>query len=78
MPATLSYEFDFWDKNRLALEAAQLGAAASEQDWRTLHIAIASGVAATYLNIATTIAEIGVAERTLASYREYLKVVQRR
>jgi multidrug efflux system outer membrane protein len=78
LPVTLSYEFDFWDKNKLALQSAQALAAASEHDWRTLYIEIASSVATTYFNIATTLAEIQVAEETLRSFREYLRVVQRR
>jgi multidrug efflux system outer membrane protein len=75
---TLNYEFDFWDKNKLAYQSAQLLAAASEQDWRTIHIGIVSSVAATYFNIATALAELRVADATLASYREYLAVTRRR
>jgi NodT family efflux transporter outer membrane factor (OMF) lipoprotein len=78
LPVTVSYELDFWNKNKLALQSAQSLARASEQDWRTLHIEIVSGVASTYFNIATTLAELRVAEETLRSYEEYLKVVQRR
>ena len=77
LPVTLSYEFDFWNKNKLALQSARSLAAATEQDWRTLHIEIVSGVAATYFNIATTLAEIRITEQTLDSYREYLRFVQR-
>ncbi len=77
LPVTLSYEFDFWNKNKLAFQSAQSLAAASEQDWRMLHIQIVSGVAATYFNISTALAEIRITEQTLESYREYLKLVQR-
>ncbi len=78
LPVLLSYEFDFWDKNKFALQSAQAQAAASEQDWRTLYIEIVSSVAATYFNISTTLAQLRVTEQTLESYREYLRVVQRR
>jgi multidrug efflux system outer membrane protein len=77
LPVTLSYEFDFWNKNKLALQSAQSLAAASEQDWRTLYIQIVSDVAATYFSIATALDEIRITEQTLDSYRENLKFVQR-
>lgn len=77
VPVTLGYEFDFWNKNKLALQSAQSRAAASEQDWRTLYIQIVSGVAATYFNISTALEELRITEQTLESYREYLRYVQR-
>ena len=77
LPVTLSYEFDFWNKNKLALESAQAFAAAGEQDWRTLYIEIVSSVATTYFNIATTLAELRITERTLAVFVDNLKFIQR-
>lgn len=77
LPVTLSYEFDFWNKNKLALESAQAFARASEQDWRTLYIEIVSSVATTYFNIATTLAELRITERTLAVFVDNLKFIQR-
>lgn len=77
LPVTLAYEFDFWNKNKLAVQSAQALARASEQDWRTLYIEIVSGVAATYFDIATTLAEVRITEDTLASYVENLRLVQR-
>jgi outer membrane protein, multidrug efflux system len=77
LPVTLSYEFDFWNKNKLRLESAQALAAASLQDWRTLYLAIVSSVATSYFNIATALAEIHITEQTLASYVQNLKLIQR-
>jgi multidrug efflux system outer membrane protein len=77
MPVVLSYEFDFWSKNKLAFQSAQSVAAATEQDWRTLYIQIVSSVATVYFNIATTDAQLAIIERTLESFRENLKLVQR-
>jgi outer membrane protein, multidrug efflux system len=77
LPVTLSYEFDFWNKNKLGLESAQALAAASLQDWRTLYLAIVASVATSYFNIATTRAEIRITEQTLVSYTQNLKFIQR-
>ncbi len=78
VPLTLSYELDFWGKNKLAFQSAQSLALATEADWRTLEIEIVAAVASTYFGIVTTLAEIHVAEQTLASYQSYLNLLQRR
>jgi multidrug efflux system outer membrane protein len=78
IPITLGYEVDFWSKNKLAFQSAQSLALATEADWRTLQIEIVAAVASTYFGIVTTLAEIQVAEQTLASYRSYLSLLERR
>jgi NodT family efflux transporter outer membrane factor (OMF) lipoprotein len=78
IPITLSYELDFWGKNKLAFQSAQSLALATEADWRTLQIEIVAAVASTYFGIVTTLAEIRVAEQTLDSYRSYLDLLERR
>jgi multidrug efflux system outer membrane protein len=74
----VSYELDFWGKNRDALESAQAARAASRADRQTVALTITSGVATTYFQLLSLRERIAVARANLKSSQDILNLVQRR
>ena len=74
----VSYELDFWGKNRDALESAEAARAASRADRQTVALTVTSGVATTYFQLLSLRERIAVARANLKSSQDILNLVQRR
>lgn len=61
----VSYDFDFWGKNRAALEAAQSSALATRFDQETVALTVVASVANTYFQVLAGQDRLRVAERNL-------------
>jgi len=73
-----SWEFDFFGKNRAALDAALGSAQAAQADAQAARILLASQVARQYFQLARLMDQLSVARRTLAQREEALSLVQSR
>ncbi len=73
-----SWEFDFFGKNRAALDAALGSVKAAEADAQAARLLLASQVARTYFQLVRLNEQTAVARRTLAQREEILKLVQDR
>jgi NodT family efflux transporter outer membrane factor (OMF) lipoprotein len=71
-----SYEIDFWGKNRAALDAARLAAAASRYDRVTVELTVMTAVASTYFQAIELHDRLAVAIDNLASAQSTLKGLQ--
>jgi multidrug efflux system outer membrane protein len=78
VPFDLSYEVDIWGKIRRAFEAAGDQAQASLADFENVQLSLRADVAATYFALRTADAQIDVQRRTIASYRDNLKLTDSR
>ena len=74
----VSYELDFWGKNRDALDSAEAARAASLADRQTVALTVTSGVATTYFQLLSLRERIAVAKANLKSAKDILNLVQRR
>jgi NodT family efflux transporter outer membrane factor (OMF) lipoprotein len=74
----VSYELDFWGKNRDLLNSARAQLRASQADRATVALTVTSGVATTYFQLLSVRERLGVARANLKSAAEILSVVQRR
>lgn len=68
----VSYELDFWGKNRDVLHAAEENAAASRFNRDTVALTAVSAVASTWFQILAYHDELGIAQRNLAAARGLL------
>jgi multidrug efflux system outer membrane protein len=71
-----TYELDFWGKNRAALDAARLAAAASRYDRVTIELTVMTSVASTYFQAIEAQDRLIVARDNLASAQTILKGLQ--
>ena len=69
---SVSYDFDFWGKNRAALEAAQASALANRFDQETVALTVVTSVATTYFQMLAAQDRLRVAERNLGDSRRIL------
>ena len=76
LQGSVSYEVDFWGKNRAALQSAQASALFSRFDQANVALTVLTSVATTYFNALGAADELAVAQRNLASARATLKVFQ--
>ena len=67
-----SYELDFWGKNRAALDAARLAAAASRYDRVTIELTVMTSVASTFFQAVEAHDRLSVARDNLASAQSTL------
>lgn len=74
----VSYDLDFWGKNRDALNSAKAGGAASAADRATVALTVTAGVATTYFQLLALDDRIAIAKSDLASSQAILDIVQRR
>jgi NodT family efflux transporter outer membrane factor (OMF) lipoprotein len=74
----VSYELDFWGKNRDALDSARAASLASRADRQTVALTVTSGVATTYFQLLSLRERIAVARANLKSAQDILNIVQRR
>ena len=68
-----TYELDFWGKNRAALDAARLAAAASRYDRVTVELTVMTSVANTFFQAVEAQDRLKVAQDNLASAASILK-----
>ena len=73
-----SYEFDFFGRNRAAIEAAVGTQRAAQADVQAARIVLASNVARTYVQLGRLFAQREVAERSLKSRDEILALIKQR
>ena len=73
-----SYEFDFFGRNRAAIEAAVGTQRAAQADLQAARIVLASNVARTYVQLARLFAQREVAERSLKQRDEILSLIRQR
>ncbi len=76
LQGAVSYEVDFWGKNRAALESAQASALFSRFDQANVALTVLTSVATTYFNALGAADELAVARRNLADAQTTLKVFQ--
>jgi NodT family efflux transporter outer membrane factor (OMF) lipoprotein len=74
----VSYELDFWGKNRDLLDSAKAQVRASQADRATVALTVTSGVANTYFQLLSLRERLSVARANLKSAQDILGVVQRR
>ena len=73
---TASYEFDFWGKNRAALEAAKASALASRYDEQVVELTVVTAVATTYFQILELRDRLTVAQSNIAAAQKLLSALQ--
>lgn len=71
-----NYEIDFWGRMRRTREAARAGAVGSRHGADVTRMSVAAGVAQAYITLRALDEQIRLAERTLASRDEQLKVIR--
>jgi NodT family efflux transporter outer membrane factor (OMF) lipoprotein len=76
LQASVSYEADFWGKNRATYESAQASALASRFDQQTVALTVVTSVATTYFQALGAADRLAVARKNLADSRSLLKVFQ--
>ena len=73
---TASYEFDFWGKNRAALEAAKASALASRYDEQVVELTVVTAVAITYFQILELRDRLTVAQSNITAAQRLLSALQ--
>ena len=76
--ADLTWELDFWGKLRRGLEAANRDLDARDADLKATILTLVGDVGRVYLELREAEANRAIAERTLASRRETLRIAQER
>jgi multidrug efflux system outer membrane protein len=74
----LSYEVDAWGRLRRATEAARANLLASEDSQQVVAMTLVSDLATGYFNLLELDEELNIAQRTLATRQESLRVIQTR
>jgi multidrug efflux system outer membrane protein len=74
----LSFEADIWGRLRRATEAARADLLASEENRKTVVTTLVGDVASAYFNLLELDAELEIANRTLATRQESLKLISNR
>ena len=74
----LTFELDIWGRVRKATEAAKADLLASEETRRTVITTVVSDVATAYFNLRELDFELEIANRTLTSRRESLRIINLR
>ena len=74
----LSFELDIWGRLRRATEAARADLLATEENRKAVMTTVVSDVAAAYFNLIELDLELEIAEETLASRQESLRLIRAR
>jgi NodT family efflux transporter outer membrane factor (OMF) lipoprotein len=77
-PLQVSYEADFWGRNRASAESAQAGALASRFDQQTVALSVVVSVASTYFAALAARDRLAVARSNLADGEQSLAVIRGR
>jgi multidrug efflux system outer membrane protein len=78
LSADLSFELDLWGRLRRATEAAKADLLASEAGYRNVTISLVANVASFYLLLRDLDERLAISERTVASRRGSLDIIQAR
>lgn len=78
LQATASWEFDFFGRNRSALDAALGAQRAAEADVQAARVLLASNVARSYFQLARLVEQRDVAQRSLGQREEILGLIRQR
>lgn len=73
---TVSYELDFWGKNRASVDSAEAALRASAFDRDTVALTLSSTVASTYFQVLALTDRIEAARRNLGIAQEVLQVIE--
>ena len=74
----VSYELDFWGKNRAAIEAALDRAHAAEVDLQEARLLLTTSLARTYLRLDLAYAQLNLAQDTLQEREQILELTRKR
>jgi outer membrane protein, multidrug efflux system len=74
----LTFEADFWGRLRSATQAARADLLATEENRKTVVTTLVSDVAGAYFNLLELDMELEIAERTLSTREESLKLIRNR
>jgi NodT family efflux transporter outer membrane factor (OMF) lipoprotein len=72
----VSYEVDFWGKNKASVASAQASLAANRFDRQTVALTVTSGIVATYLQVLSLHDRLAVAREHVANAEHVLTLVQ--
>jgi NodT family efflux transporter outer membrane factor (OMF) lipoprotein len=78
LQAALSWEIDFWGKNRAAYSQALGEARAAELDARAARLALSTNIAHAYVQLERTYLQLDVAQATLRQREQIFKLTQDR
>ncbi len=78
LAANFSYEFDLWDRNRAAYDAALGRARAAEVDASAVRLLLTASVARSYVQLAHSFAQLDLARSALAQRQAIFDLTQRR
>jgi len=78
LSAAAQYEIDLWGKLKADTNAARLSMMASQEDLKALHMSISAQVADLYYLAVEQRAQLGLTDRTIASFQDTLDRVERR
>jgi NodT family efflux transporter outer membrane factor (OMF) lipoprotein len=78
LTATLSWQVDFWGKNRAAYESAVGGARAAEVDAQAARLTLAANIAHVYAQLQEETLQLGVARDTLKQREQVLALTRDR
>ncbi len=73
-----SYEFDFWNKNGAALEAALSQAQAATADAQAARVVLTSGIARAYFNLQRLFAQRDVSRAAIAQREDIVRITTQR
>jgi NodT family efflux transporter outer membrane factor (OMF) lipoprotein len=72
----VSYEVDFWGKNKAGLAAAEASLEANRYDRQTVALTVTSGIVSTYLQVLSLHDRLEIARAHVANAEHVLKLVQ--
>lgn len=72
----VSYEVDFWGKNKASVASAQASLAANRFDRQTVALTVTSGIVATYLQVLSLRDRLAVARQQVANAERVLALVE--
>ena len=72
----VSYEVDFWGKNKAGVASAQASLAANRFDHQTVALTVTSGIVATYLQVLSLRDRLAVARQNVANAERVLTLVE--
>jgi NodT family efflux transporter outer membrane factor (OMF) lipoprotein len=72
----VSYEVDFWGKNKASVASAEASLEANRFDRRTVALTVTSGIASTYLQVLSLHDRLAVAREHVANAEHVLKLVE--
>ncbi|MFL9922847.1 efflux transporter outer membrane subunit [Herbaspirillum lusitanum] len=73
---TVSYEVDFWGKNRASADAAESALRANRYDRETVALTVTSGIVSTYLQVLSLRDRLQIAKQNVENAQRVLKVVE--